>query len=382
MNPLSLHEWNQSPRQVRFVGFSRDYSAAFIRDEEGARRAIRLRLPGICDIQFRRNPIQDAASALQSITRTALHLPPGFASQAECAAFRTKGSHEQIIAAHFAPWKLVSIHNCFLDAKDDKQLGKVLRQEQHRLRKDYAQRQKEIAGLPPERRAEEQRALEVEFTTIRRAAPGAKELGSVFDLTLDDAREGWGDLRENLLHEQWAAHYGLDLGRLHDDAKAFHAWLEQRAYNARQETFHTNTRTTEIGVGLSLTADQWEMLEASIGYEVRFTGGLRCWLEAVEITSTLVPQEIEDFDRHEKDAEIAGDLPVTTEEINRTLLNRDGKAMTSQGLKKLCAKAGVPYPIKTRSALRKAADFQERNRRTQSERLAAKNRERTGARLP
>jgi hypothetical protein len=382
MNPLSLHEWNQSPRQVRFFGFNRDYSAAFIRDEAGARRAIRLHLPGICDLRFRSNPIQEAASALRSITRTALHVPPCFASKADCADFRAEGSHERLIAAHFAPWKLVSIHHDrYLDEKDNKELSKRLDQEQHRLRQDYAQRQQEIASLPPERRAEEQRALEAAFTTIRRAAPGAKELASVFDLTLDDAREGWGDLREDLLHEQWAAHHGLNLQRVKKDAEGFRIWLQARAFNAREHITDLRTRTTEVRLGLSLTADQWEMVEASVGYEARFTSGLPCWLEAVEITSALVPQEIEDFDRHEQDAEIAGDLPVTTEEINRALLNRDGKAMTSHGLKKLCAKAGIAYPIQNRADLRRAADYQERSRRTQREKLAARNRERTGPRL-
>ena len=108
MNPIVIHSWGGAKRTAHFVGFNRDYSGCFLRDADGARCAIRHQWPKLYDLQFHRNPIQEAGSPLVSITRTALHVPPCFASKEEAVATLTKGAPEAVIALNSEPWKLVS----------------------------------------------------------------------------------------------------------------------------------------------------------------------------------------------------------------------------------------------------------------------------------
>lgn len=233
MSPLTILDWNQAQREVQFVGCSRDFTAGFIRDEEGARRVVRLRLPHRYDIRFRQNPIAEANSPLLAITRTALHLPPCFATKEAAAITRTEGSLENFVVLASAPWKIISRHTSYLEPKDNRKLKQLLGREKARLRKLYDQHKQELAALPPDH--EKRSALKAAFTAIQ-PGPAGQGYISVFDVTLDMVREGWGGLREKLLHDEWAKHHGLDLQRLQADARIFRSWLGRYAFNARHNT--------------------------------------------------------------------------------------------------------------------------------------------------
>lgn len=89
MNDLKIFNWDWSKRTVRFVGYNREHTACFIRDEQNARRAITLRLPSCWDLHFYRHAIARDGSPPVEINRVALHRPACFVS-------RQEGRHSRI----------------------------------------------------------------------------------------------------------------------------------------------------------------------------------------------------------------------------------------------------------------------------------------------
>ncbi len=315
MSKLSIIQWSGVKREVHFVGYNRDHTACFIRDEQNGRRAITLSLPKFFDLRFRENPIGKNGSPPVEIIRAALHVPGCFTNEGEKAKYDDRDSEEVQSARIFGHelWKAVTRQKCWLAPKDNRKLSKLLRDELNRLRRLHAIREKEtadqIAALPPgeTKRAEELRnMLRSEFTTVTSGENGAFKYISIFDTTLDMVRHGWGGLREKLLEREWSEHFGLHVETIPTEAAAFRVWLERLVYNARQTTTDLNTRTVEIGVGLKLDPWQWEILEAAVLYEIRFADGSRCWLDDIEERGVTDPQEVEDFDSLEEATEIAG----------------------------------------------------------------------------
>ena len=308
MYNLKITGWTGGSREVRFVGYNRDHTACFVRDGHNARRAISLRLPKLFDLRFYQNPISKDGSPPIEINRAALHLPACFATKKEKEAFDDPHSTEVQCARTFTHdlWKAVTTQKCWLEPENDGELAKLLQEELDRQRRLYTSREKEtadqIAALPPgeTKRAEELRAmLRGEFTAVTGGENGAFKSISIFDVTLDMVRNGWGGLREKLLEREWAEHFGLKVQTIPTEAAAFHAWLEKHAYNTRQRTTDIQIGTVEIGVCLNLYPWQWEVLEATVLYEVRFADGTRCWLDDIEERAITGPQEGEDFDRLE-----------------------------------------------------------------------------------
>jgi hypothetical protein len=308
MDKLTIVKWAGGTREVRFVGYNRDHTACFIRDEQNTRRAITLRLPNLFDLRFYHNPIGKDGSPPIEIKRAALHLPACFATKKEKEAFDDPHSTEVQCARTFTHdlWKAVTTQKCWLEPENDGELAKLLNEELERQRRHFAIREKEtadqIAALPPgeTKRTEELRVmLRGEFTAITGGENGAFKSISIFDVTLDMVRNGWGGLREKLLEREWAEHFGLKLQTIPTEAAAFHAWLEKHAYNARQRTTDIQIGTVEIGVCLNLHPWQWEVLEAAVLYEVRFADGTRCWLDDIEERAVTSPEEVEDFEKLE-----------------------------------------------------------------------------------
>ncbi len=382
MSKLTILEWSGVKREVHFVGYNRDHTACFIRDELNARRAITLRLPTACDILFHKNPIGTDGSPPVEINRAVLHLPACFSSKEEREKFEDPNSMEMQTARFFPDdlWKSVTRHKCCLEPKDDEKLSKLLRDELDRLRRLQSIRAKEtadqIAALPPgeTKRAEQLRdALRAQFTTFMEDEDGPSHFMSIFDTTTGMVRQGWGGLRDRLLERKWAERCGWNLETIPTEAVAFHYWLERRAYNARRKRTDLNTRTVEIGVSLQLDPWQWAIVEASVQYEICFADGARCWLDDIEERGVTDPQELEDFERLEAASEVAGDERMTIDEVRRSLpVKRKGesKPLGQKGLQKLCEKARVPFKFPMRaSVVRKLDERRKRQSRRRNERL-------------
>jgi hypothetical protein len=295
------------------VGYNRDHTACFIRDEQNARRAITLRLPSLFDLRFRKNPIGRDGTPPAEINRAMLHRPACFGSREEKEAYDNPKSPEAqkaLIMEHDF-WKVITPHKCWLEPKDDEKLSELLRAEMDRLRGLYEMRKKqtddEIAALPPDdtERADELRnMLRGEFTTVTGGEHGGFKYISIFDITLDLVHRGWGGLREKLLEQEWMKHFSWNLNAVAAEAAAFDAWVAKLTYsdNKRKGTADLETKTVEVGVGLSLAPWQWEALQAAVRYEVRFADGTRCWLDYIEERAVTDPVEVEDFDRFEAEA--------------------------------------------------------------------------------
>ena len=370
MGKLTIHQWSGEKRDVRFVGYNRAHTACFIRDEHNSRRAITLLLPKLFELRFHENPIGKDGSPLIEISRAALHLPACFATKEEAQAFDNPHSPEMQAARVFGDdlWKAVTPHKCWLEPKDHKELVHLHREELARLRRHHNVRQsetseqiaainKEIAALPPSHPAhvlgfhqnrikELQNMLRGEFDTTTRGKNNAFKFISIFDTSIDMVRDGWGGLREQLLEREWAKHFGWNLKTIPTEAANFHAWLEKRAYNARYSTADLDTRTVETSAGLRLDFWQWEVLEASIRYEVRFTDGTRCWLDDIEERGVTDPLEVEDFYRLEEAAETSDQDRLSLETIlTRLGSERKGKHMPMgrRGFKELCQREKIDY---------------------------------------
>jgi len=381
MGKLVVSAWSGSKREVHFVGYNRDHTAFFIRDEQNSRAAIALRLPSLFQIHFHEKPIGNLGSPPVEISRAALHLPVCFASREEMEAFDDPNSNAMICARQLGDglWKAVTRHKRWLEPKHDNDLSKLLREEMRDLRGRHKIREREIATqiaalLPGETKKikELRNMLRSEFTTFTPRANGT-EFISIFDTTLEMVRVGWGGLRESLLAREWAEHHGLNLKTIAVEAAAFRTWLGRMGYNARQTITDLNTRTREIGLGLQLYPFQWEVLEAAIQYEIRFADGSRCWLDDFEERGITDANEVEDFGRLEQAAEIDGDEKMTLDEVCRSLpVKRKGESrpMGKKGLQKLCQKAGVSFKFPMqRTNLRKLAARRERQNRKRNERL-------------
>jgi hypothetical protein len=380
MSKFTILDWDKPKREVDFIGYNRDRTACFIRDERGARRAINFWLPSRFKIRFRENPIPNSPPT--QITRAALHLPACFASKVEMEAMRDPQlSDAAFFAANFEQWKLATRHKCWLEPKDDKKLEKMLREEKRRLHRKYVTREKEItaenAALPPDVVEKRLLAFKGEFITPKFGKTGALASVSVFDVTLADVKRGWHGMREKLLHGEWAKHHGLNLDNVEDEAKAFRFWLGQRVYNARLTTTELRTGVTEIGVGLELTPDQWEILEAVVNFQIRFTDGISCWLDGIEERPVTDAQELDDFDRLETAAEVVGDERMSRDEVRRAMITKwkgESKPMSAEWLEKLCAKARVPFKFPMRrSVVKKLEEHRKRQNRRHIERLRKRN---------
>lgn len=308
MNHLKIHHWDGSKRTVRFVGYNRSHTALFIRDEQNARQAITLQLPDHFDLHFRQNPIGVDGSPPVEINRVALHLPACFATCEEKEAFEKPRSMEfQCALASFnGAWKHFTIHKCHLEPKDDEKLQLLLNEELARLRRCYEIASREtdaqIAALDPgDTMATEalRTQLRDQFTTLFDGTNGESKPIRVFDVTLDMIRRGWGGLRDLYMEREWARMFGVDLKTIPFNAAAFRTWLEAHAYNARHSTTDLHTLQISTGLCLRLAPWQWEILEATVAYEIRFADGSRCWLSGMQVRPITDSQEMEDFEKLE-----------------------------------------------------------------------------------
>ncbi len=344
---MILNLWKQEPREVRFIGFNREFSACLVLDGS-ARRAVRLTLPEYQKLHWRENPIQAAAEKSEpvAITRTALHLPI-------CAASKAKAEAEHCLA--FFPWQRVTQHLCFLESKDDRPLERLLRQRQKILRKTRPAREKALIQGSESSLQESSQRLKATFAFPREV--GGREVPvDEPDLTLDDVKQGALGLLEEYLCDWWAKEFGLDLQTIKPDATAFRRWLERFAFDEQANTFNLTTRQWEVSHRLASGADKWEALEAAVRYELRFTDGARCWLDRVEKSDKLTPQEAEDFERLQESAEADGDRRMSREEVCAYLKTdyrrKNGETSGPMGvarLKKLCMKVlgKIPkFPIR------------------------------------
>jgi hypothetical protein len=382
MSTLSILQWSGVKREVHFVGYNRDHTACFIRDEQNSRRAITLHLPKTFDLHFYQNPIGKDGSPLVKINRAVLHVPACFGTKKEKQAFDNPQSAVALgdVALVHDLWMTLTPHKCWLDPKDDPKLSKLLHAELDRQRRFYKIRVKEtedqIAALPPSetKQAEELRnMLQGEFTAVTVGENNEYKYISIFEVTLDMVRHGWAGLREKLLEREWAEHFGVNLETISTEAAAFHVWLGNSAYNASQTTTNLNTRAVEIGFGLKLDPWQWEVLKAAVLYEIRFADGSRCWLDEIEERGITDPQEVEDFDRLEQASEVAGDERMSLDEVCRHLPVKwkgELKPMGKKGLQKLCKNARVifRFPMR-RTFVRKLDEYRKRQQRKRTERL-------------
>lgn len=370
MKDLHILDWSGGKRKVQFIGWNKTHTSCFIYDEQHARRAVNLSLPSLFNLQFPEHPFPNLPPT--EIVRTALHVPPCCASKDEANALQTSGTAEDAVANAFFPWKLATRHILCLQPQDYKPLARLLREELKRLRDErradkrdlprwvdqkgargrhrIAELRDRCKALPRDQsavaksrlaktqgkflqwlrklEAEQRRILEGKFTAL----DPDNTLISVFDVTLDMVKQGWGGLRERLLHAEWAKLSGLALDRVTADAGAFRQWLSrERAFNTRERIFDSTTRTSEVSVGLHLSETEWEILEATVSYEIRFSDGSRCWLDAIEERPLADAAEVAEFEVVQKAQAPASPHPWHSEGFG-TIWRRNAQGVVSESL--------------------------------------------------
>jgi len=362
MNTLKILDWGKLKREVDFIGYSADHTICYIYDEDRAKRSLILTLPHKFGLQFSKNPIPNFPPI--EISRAALQLPTCFASKEELDVFRQPLANwppslkavplnEQI--------ELVNPRKAWIEPKQERKLAEMLVKEKQRLRRKFEEGKREIAKHPVHLREHELRALETEFTTkVRGDSFGSSKIISVFDVTPEDAKRGALGLRDKLLHKEFAEAHGLDLATIPDEARRFRRWIAKGAVSVNH-----------------LNEEKWKMLEMPVRYEIAFFDGTRCWLDEMKETELTNPQQIEEFDKLEAAAEVAGNERMSLDEVCRALLvkwNKEIKPMTAKGLEKLCAKASVPFKFPMRrSVVKKLEEHRKRQSRYRIERLRKHN---------
>lgn len=309
MKELIISKWDGQEGAVRFVGYNRDHTACFVRDQTNAIRTIAFRLPNLYGLRYYSNPIGSDGSPVVSIRPALLHLPACFESKTHKEAYEDPESAQGRLARAdvHEHWKVATPHKCWLEPEDDGKLEELSKLELNRQRLAYEAALKEvteeIGSLEPKDRVGAERLrkeLEGRFTVVMSDGIGGFKTASALEVPLDFVRHGWAGIRDRFLAEEWAKLVRLDLGAIGEDAHAFHTWLERSAYNARQTTTYLNTRSVEMGVGLRLAPWQWEVLEATTRYEVGFANGTRCWVANIEERPLSSPEEVDDCERLER----------------------------------------------------------------------------------
>jgi hypothetical protein len=308
-------------RELRLASFNRDRSALLVYGEHGQRRALRLTLPRHCDLRYYGDGPMPKDSTPVALGRTALHRPPCRQTQAQAEVLRDPDPHAwtRVSGPIPQPWERVAFEAMCLDHADDDELARRLAEYQRGRRPEYDERRRQVEAeiealsLPKNEADHKRKELEARFTTVRRGwRLGEKEFVLVFDVTLEDVKDGTLGLRNEYLAEKWARIRGFDLDAIQREARAFHRWLGEVAYNAREHVINTGERRLR----LELTPDQWKVLEASVRYELRFANSARVWLDGVEETATLTPQEAEDFEKLE--GKPTADLAALQQSVKQT----------------------------------------------------------------
>lgn len=219
-------------------------------------------------------------------------------------AFENLDSWEALSALAYTSdaWKVETKHKCCLEPTDDEKLMALLQAKVRGLRQQFEVLQKEtedqIAALPPEdtiAAAKLRAELQRQFTTLTPRKDGKLVPISVFDVTLEMVRHGWSGLREEFMEPEWARRFGIELETIAPNAAACRSWIKRNAINAHQRTKDITTGLLTVDYCLRLDPWQWEMLEASVCYEVRFADGTRCWLDGIEERTLSSSEEAEQF---------------------------------------------------------------------------------------
>jgi len=362
MIKLNIFDWGKVKREVDFVGYNADHTICFVYNEDHARRSLILTPPHEFRLKFGKNPIPNFQPI--KIARAALRLPTCFASKSEMEIFCQPLANwpPNLKAAPLNELiELVNPEKAWIEPKDEKKLAKILAEEIRRLRREYEERKREIAKHPVDHRDRESRDLETEFATrVRGDSLGSSKMISVFDVTLEDAKGGALGLRDKLLHEEFAQTHDLDLAAIPDEARRFRHWIAKSVVSIKH-----------------LNEARWKMLEMRVRYEIAFSDGTRCWLDEIKETELTDPHQIEEFDKLEAAAEATGDERLRLDDVCRALtVERKGesKSMSTKGLEKLCAKAGVPFKFPMRrSIVKKLQEYRRRRRRDLNEKLRNRN---------
>ena len=294
---LMLLDWSGAEREVHFVGWTDNTRTAFfIRGEQGVRRAITLRLPGLPYVTFHESPIPNLP--VTQISRTVLRVPPCFSSNEEAEASRDRHLAEYFNAKHGlgTQWKLFTSQTLYLEPSDGVELARLLDEEKQRRRQDYLELERQTATLPMQQAEREHASLPNRFNTF----DSDGNVISVFDVTLEmEKQHNTLGVRDRYLIAFWAAKFGFDLNRMNEDAQSFRRWLQQGATNRLARITDSTTGTVRLAECLNLTHDQWAVLEAAVHYEIRFADGSRCWLDNFEERDLHTPEEVWEFNELE-----------------------------------------------------------------------------------
>lgn len=302
MNALRIVDWSGKAREVQFVGWldERRLSAA-VRDELGHKRVLDLQPPHRFEVRFLSPPLPPSPPV--EIAATALRIPPCRASEVEARALHEEDSTANLTAAMTAPWELAAREVLYLTADHDRALREALKAHKTRRRAERRERQKKLEewikkDKPGEEEiAQRRRFLADRFTTMVVCPDGRSKLLSEFDVTLDEARQDWGGLRDAALHAAWLKEHRLTTESLEKDQRYFRRWLRRSAINEQTHTFDSFTRTREKVPTLRLFEIEWGVLEASIRWRVRCADGSLRWLDDFEERDVACVAEIEAIDR-------------------------------------------------------------------------------------
>lgn len=344
MDTLTLLDWDaESEREVHFLGWKSGATRSTLYiHTEGRCRQITLRLPYHFNLVFPSEPVPDLP--ITSIRRTALHYPACFASREEVRKFVEHPPPISMLDASGKAWMHFTRHLWYLESDGAKDL-------QHRIRSHT------ISGQKASKRM-------------------------TFEADISDAAKSHPGFIDEIVIQAWAERYSIDLATMARDARAFKYWLERHAINKQESVLYERRKIPVPVKVLRLSPSQWDILLASVGFELRFKDGSRCWidgyvesdlLDAKSLTESeaLLNQFNEDLSR-----------PATWREIEATILNPKGKPVSRKWLKSLCEKAKVPFPPRTAGELRKVNDWQLRRKELKGKRMRAANKKTTGARLP
>lgn len=419
MTTTTLRRWNSRiDRVVQFLGWKEGSNrSVFFALDGTARRQISLIPVKLQNLNLREPFIPDLP--IVCIERAVLHLPACYPSTKDSPP-DGKGSTQKVLDRG---WTMATRHAMYLTSTLEKQLHVILRKQNDRIRNEFeaerAQLEDELACMAQQIRHEidemsgakellseqerglldaqvelmqknfaklkedKKQAFEARYTiATEKISDSAIRPIRTFEITMRHIKEGYGGLLSKFLSERWAAKHGVDPSQIRSDAASFKRWFETIAWNTRIEVQNHPSGLKEFKNMLRLPRETWEVLWALVNYRVIFSDGSRIWLHDFIEGNLQDEKSVHEFATLLQVSAPSRSAEVTMEDVRTRLSNENRKPPSDRWIRVLCRRASLAYPPKTSDELEKVAAVRDRQRKSQSDKLKARNAMNVGARIP
>ncbi|MDD5679035.1 MAG: hypothetical protein PHW60_13760 [Kiritimatiellae bacterium] len=312
MTLIQIQEAKQKVRTINFLGWTdRDQRRAFFARSE-TEQPLRASINPVCppNGRFLSNPVPDRE--IVEIVPYRLLPPPCRANKAQANLDNRDN--------YFEPWERVYGACMYLDDADEKPLRKRWEDFKKRAREAYEEEKNVVSKLTADdyrferygaksrrkvTQAELQKWRKVKLATVETIFNGPhKKFGrcdtaGYLNLTFDMVKDGAGNIRNNYLHDLWAAERNIDPLKFAQERERFKQYIKNNVQNVIKRIYNITHREKTFKPDLDMRWPDWQCLFASVRYRARFDDGSFVYLSDFVMSNQLTPAELTDVKLYE-----------------------------------------------------------------------------------